>query len=462
MLQITLATVALVSFASIEDANPIPWPAIEKVANEFLLAESFPSLVLGIAIGDRVEYRTFGRLTLAPDAKAPTVDTLYEIGSISKTFTGVLFADAVIRGELAIDAKLADHVPEGTTVPDEEETAITLAMLSNHSSALPRMPGNFTPRDGSNPYADYDTKKLYDALALVTLNRNPGTRYEYSNFAVGLLGQILVDECGATNYETLLRDRLLAPLGFRDTFIALDAAQLERLAPGHTADLEPASRWDFLALAPAGAIRASIQDLLKWGQAQYAGEESPLAKAIALSHQVSFEDPTNQTKVGLGWHISPVGALWHTGQTGGYHSYLGISKEQRTAVAGIANAGTGDVDKVADYALALCLGKNPAAPVVTKPVAVSEKELDALAGTFRLQGPVIFTIVVEKEGLKRPKGLWAQLTGQPSVRVYPESATRFRYRVVDAALSFEVENGVAKAVTLHQNGRDQRCERINP
>lgn len=462
MLQITFATVALVSFASIEDSSPIPWPAIEKVANAFLQAESFPSLALGIAIGDRVEYRTFGRLTLAPDAKTPTVDTLYEIGSISKTYTGVLFADAVTRGVFALDAGLADHVPEGTVVPDEEETAITLAMLSNHSSALPRMPGNFMPRDGSNPYADYDAKRLYDALSLVTLNRNPGTRYEYSNYAVGLLGQILVDECGATSYEALLRDRLLAPLEFRDTFITLDAKQIDRLAPGHTADLEPTSRWDFLALAPAGAIRASIQDLLKWGRVQYASDESPLGKAITLSHQLSFEDTTSHTKVGLGWHISPIGVLWHNGQTGGYHSYLGIAKEQRIAVAGLGNAGTGDVDKVADYALALCMGKTPAEPVVTQPVEVSEKELDALAGTFRLQGPVIFTIVVEKDGLKRPKGLWAQLTGQPSVRVYPESATRFRYRVVDAALSFEVENGLAKAVTLHQNGRDQRCERINP
>lgn len=457
ILAVTLA------FVSEPASTTIPWPAIENLANDLIAADAFPSLVIGVAIGDHVEYRTFGKLSTAPDAPAPTLETLYEIGSISKTFTAVLLADAVKRGELTLDAQLADVVPEGVEVPDEEDVPITLTMLANHSSALPRMPGNFMPRDASNPYADYDSKRLYDGLALVSLNRTPGKTYEYSNYAIGLLGQILVDRTKAADFETLLRERLLSPLGLSNSFIALDTANASRLAPGHTADLQPASRWDFLALAPAGAIRADIRDLLQWGRAQYATDEaSPLFAAIELSHAPTFGDAEKKIQVALGWHLSPSGALWHTGQTGGYHGYLGVVKEKKVAVAALANAGTGEVDKVADYALSLCIGKEQPAPQVWRPVEVKESDLDGLVGEFRLQGPVIFTIEVEKEGVKRPKGLWARLSGQPWARVYPESATKFRYRIVDASLSFELEDGKAKALTLHQFGKDQRCERINP
>jgi D-alanyl-D-alanine-carboxypeptidase/D-alanyl-D-alanine-endopeptidase len=445
------------------DPPKIPWPSIEALADELLAAEAFPSLVIGVAIGDHLEYRTFGRLTTASAAPAPTLDTLYEIGSITKTFTGVLFADAVKRGDLSLETKLADVVPEGVAVPDEDDVPITLAMLANHSSALPRMPGNFMPRDATNPYADYDAMRLYDALALVSLNRTPGRTYEYSNYAIGLLGQILVDRARAQDFEALLREKILSPLALSNSFVALDESGLARLAPGHTADLEPASRWDFLALAPAGAIRSTIVDLLAWGRAQYALDpESPLAGAVELAQVPTFEDAEKKTKVALGWHVSPSGALWHTGQTGGYHGYLGVVKERKVAVAALANAGTGEVDKIADYALSLCIGKQQPAPQVWRPIEVKESDLDALVGEFRLQGPVIFTIEVEKEGAKRPKGLWARLSGQPWARVYPESPTRFRYRIVDAALTFELEDGKAKTLILHQFGKDQRCERISP
>jgi serine-type D-Ala-D-Ala carboxypeptidase/endopeptidase len=444
-----------------DPATPeIPWTDIESVARTYIETEHFPSIVLGIAIGDRVEYRCFGHLTLDPGSNQPTTKTLYEIGSITKTLTGLLLADSVVRGEVTLETELRAVLPADVPVPDDEEPAINLGHLATHSSALPRMPGNFAPRNPQNPYADFDVDRLHDALPLATLTRAPGSLYEYSNLGMGLLGHVLVLRTSATDYESLLAKRILSPLALEDTHITLNAKERARLAPPYDTDLALNSNWDLNALVGAGGVRMTIEDLVKWGRAQLTTEDSKLAEAIRLSHQVQFEDAKNKVKMGLGWHISPIDALWHTGQTGGYHAYLAVMREPKVVVAAMANASSGEVDKVAEYTFTRVLGRTPPKIDPFRPVALELAALEPLVGKYQLAPLMQFAIEIERDGKKRPKGLWAQLTGQPAARVYPESATRFRYRIVDAALTFELKDGSATAVTLHQFDKDQRAPRV--
>src|ERR1700682_2711867 len=111
-------------------------------------------------------------------------DTFFEIGSITKVFTSLLLADMVERGELMLDS---------TSSPERESSFAQRKTdhPARHFHArvgLRRMPSNFHPADDDNPFADYDTAKLYEFLSGYTLTRDIGQKYEYSNLAFGLLG----------------------------------------------------------------------------------------------------------------------------------------------------------------------------------------------------------------------------------------------------------------------------------
>jgi CubicO group peptidase (beta-lactamase class C family) len=80
---------------------------------------------------------------------------VFEIASVTKVFTGILLAQAVLSGEVKLDDPISMYLPEGVTAPEYEGKSITLLDLATHTSGLPRMPDNFHPKDPSNPYADY-------------------------------------------------------------------------------------------------------------------------------------------------------------------------------------------------------------------------------------------------------------------------------------------------------------------
>src|SRR5580704_13650102 len=159
--------------------------------------------------------------SLAKDDSRPlNGDTIFEIGSITKVFTSLLLADAVERHEVALSDPIAKYLPPQVKVPERGGRTITLQDLSTHTSALPRLPANFSPKDPSNPYADYSVEQLYQFLSGYTLTRDIGSQYEYSNLGGGLLGHALARRAGV-DYETLVRRRITGPLGMHDTVIAL-------------------------------------------------------------------------------------------------------------------------------------------------------------------------------------------------------------------------------------------------
>src|SRR5688572_23142555 len=146
-------------------------------------------------------------------------DTVFEIGSITKVFTSLLLADAAQRGELALTDPVAKYLPATVKVP-ERGRAITLQDLATHTSGLPRLPTNFQPKDGTNPYADYSVEQMYAFLSGHELAREVGALYDYSNFGAGLLGHALSRRAGL-DYEALVRARITNPLGMKSTSIAL-------------------------------------------------------------------------------------------------------------------------------------------------------------------------------------------------------------------------------------------------
>jgi CubicO group peptidase (beta-lactamase class C family) len=388
-------------------------------------------------------------------------DTVYEIGSITKVFTSLLLADAVQRGEVALTDPVAKFLPAKVKVPERGGRAITLQDLSTHTSGLPRMPSNFSPKDPANPYADYSFENLYTFLSGYQLPRDVGSEYEYSNLGGGLLGHTLTLATRSTDYETMVAKRVAAPLGMTNTAITLSPAMKSRLAAGHGPTLQPVANWDLTALAGAGALRSTTNDLLTFLAANLGYVKTPLAPAMADMLKVRRPTPTPNLAVALGWHVLTTNGreiVWHNGGTAGYRTFIGFDQKARVGVVVLSNTGTpAGPDDIGRHLLdtALPLLAPQAAPKTRTEIAVDPQVLEKYVGRYQLAPAAIITMT--RDGGR----LFTQLTGQLRFEVFPESEKEFFLKVVDAQLTFETDAaGKVVAVVLHQNGVDQRAKRI--
>jgi CubicO group peptidase (beta-lactamase class C family) len=221
---------------------------------------SVVGMSVGVAHGDTVLLKGYGRVEHDRDVK-PNADSVYEIGSISKVFTGVLLAILVGDGVVRLDQPVQDLLPDSVTVPAFDGRRITLLDLTTHTAALPRMPTNFAPRDFTNPYADYSVERMYAFVSAWKLPYAPGTKYLYSNLGAGFLGHALARRA-KKSYEDLLVARIAEPLGMKSTRITLTDEMRRRLAAPHDGSLRPGHMWDIPTLAGAGGIRSTARDML--------------------------------------------------------------------------------------------------------------------------------------------------------------------------------------------------------
>ena len=402
------------------------------------------SVVVGIIDEKGTRFTSLGKVSQAPDARNVDENTVFEIGSATKVFTGTLLAEAVRRGEVKLDDPISKYLPATVKMPTRNGVEITLLDLATHTSGLPRLPANFSPKNNQNPYADYTIEQMYDFLSKFELPRGGApAKYEYSNFGMGLLGHILSLRA-KMNFEDLVKTRILQPLKMNDTTITLSAAQKARTAQGFDINGEENSLWDFPTLAGAGALRSTAKDMAKFIQANIGLEKSNLTEIFSAAHKPQ-RDAVAQMKIGLAWNIIQkpnTEIIWHNGGTGGFRSFIGFTKAQRRGVVVLSNQ-TESVDDIGMNNLDSTVPLRKIKPFV----AVSEKLLDEYAGEYELAPGFVFTIW--RKGAK----LYAQLTGQPGVPVFAESDNKFYYKVVSARLTFNRGAGEKiESLTLSQNG----------
>jgi CubicO group peptidase (beta-lactamase class C family) len=444
---------------------------VDRIVQPLLDNEEFAGLIVGILDGDRRIVRSYGRLR--DDADEPPDDrTIFEIGSVTKTFTGLLLAEFVRRGRCRLDDPVALHLPDDVGPVRSGGRDVRLVDLATHASGLPRLPSNLQPKDPGNPYADYDEERLFDYLrgrkglgvlvgAAELFQVNPAMRstehgkYSYSNLAVGLLGHVLA-RINGSSYESLLRSFVAEPLHMADTWCSLDESRRPRLAPGR-ADGDPTPNWGFDALAGAGAVLSTMRDLLQYARAQFDGEAGPLADAVRRTHQPVL-DADSETSVGLGWHVlKQTQWIAHDGMTGGYAASVYVDPRGRRAVVVLGNQATAQIPRLGLALHRLCVGRD-VPPLPTKPIlAVPEDQLRAYEGVYEIAPGARYAFRVHNGRLR------AQLTGQREFRLYAESPDRFYYRIVDATVVFDRDpEGRVRGLTLLQEGRKIRAKRLDP
>lgn len=431
---------------------PVTADSLQRLVGGRVHASLTPGLIVGVINPDGS--RAIAAAGFARPGVPVDENTVFEIGSITKAFTGVLLAEMVARGEVRFDQPVAELLPPGTRVPSRNGKQITLLHLSMQTSGLPRLPDNLKPANMENPYADYTVAQLHDFLARHELRRDPGEQYEYSNLGVGLLGHALALRAGMS-YEALLRERVLGPLGMTSTAVVLTPAMQRVVAYGYTADGDTTSLWDLPTLAGAGALRSSMADMMRFLAANLNPPETPMGRAIAASHEHRFRSNA-ALSLGLNWHrlVSRGDTLiFHNGGTGGFRTMLAWNPKTRAGVVLLGNAAADNEDIVRHLLIGAPLATVAARPEVSLPA----EALASYIGRYELAPTFAITITHENGRLH------AQATDQPKFRIYAEAKDRFFYKVVDAQLVFDRDSsGVVTGVTLLQHGRRMPGRKLPP
>jgi CubicO group peptidase (beta-lactamase class C family) len=406
----------------------------------------------GVAVGVVTRDNQRRVITYGPNVGVAPFDgnTVFEIGSITKTFTAAILADMVRKGQVSLTDPVQKYLPPSQTVPSRNGKTITLLDLATQSSGLPRMPDNMTAKDNDNPYADYTVAEMYAFLAKYALRRDPGAQYEYSNLGVGLLGHVLALRAGKS-YEATVTDRVLSPLGMTDTRVALTADMKRRMAPGHTDTGKPIGNWDLPTLAGAGALRSTVNDMLTYIRANADSLSKPLGATLAMTHAERHAGPSASTTLGLAWHRTklPSGRLlvWHNGGTGGYRSFTGYDEVTGVGVVVLTNT-SNSVDEIGMHLLDPSVPL-PSIPKARKEIALPVATLERYVGVYDL-APT-FSLTVTREGTR----LFTQATGQSKFEIFAEAEDEFFVKVLDAQLSFTKDaNGAVVGIVLHQNGQN--------
>jgi CubicO group peptidase (beta-lactamase class C family) len=276
---------------------------------------------------------TRGNATVA-SVNAP-LEVDYEIGSVSKGITGLLYADAVARDEVSADATLGELL----AVPSGEVASVRLGSLATHTSGLPRLPDAAEPlkrsialwRHGTNPYGE-TLDELLEQTRDVKLS---DPRPRYSNFGFELLGHAVARAAGMT-YAELVRTRLTGPLGMASTYVPSSPSELRSTAlAGRSRSGRSREPWTGEAIGPAGGIRSTIGDLSILVAALLDGSAPGIA---ALDPVIDFAP---RTRIGAAWitiDLKGTPITWHNGGTGGFRSWLGLDRRAKAGVVVLSAA----------------------------------------------------------------------------------------------------------------------------
>ncbi|MEZ4955433.1 MAG: serine hydrolase domain-containing protein [Saprospiraceae bacterium] len=287
-------------------------------------------------------------------------DAIFEIGSITKTFTASLIMQAVGKGVMSLDDPLQKYLPVQMAKDNYEGHFITLQHLLMHTSGLESIPasGNlpylkakiFSPK---NPHQYFKAKHYYKYLKKFKLDYIPGKIWDYNNSAYGLLGQITADQ-NKTTWEKITQENLFDPLSMTDSYFTINKKNEVRFVQGISAKGKKAKAWEMDFINPAGVIKSTLNDMLKYAAAQLNPPTKELAFLQAAHDPMSYEIKMPEGKLwdgnsmGLGWwhNLEQEGKtfIWHGGASGGYTAFIGFSKEKNRAVVVLSNISSSHPD----------------------------------------------------------------------------------------------------------------------
>lgn len=339
-----------------------PDTAANRLGASYLNTRHLTGLSIGLYDNGKTYFYNFGT-TESGVQHLPARTTIYEIGSISKTFTSLLLAHAVLEKKVQLTDDIRQYLPGSYPNLNYHGQPIRLVQLVNTTSGLPdNLPDKPEIFRNANPdstaylfnqlHQQYTQRDFYADLGHVTLTRAPGARPAHSNVAAELLGYIL-EKVYHTSYAELVQRYITGPLRMASTTTAVPTSQLPRLAKGHN---KLGQAVPYLALADlqaAGGLHASPADLLSYLQAQLA-ETDP---AVRLSHRLTYGQPSTSA-IGFNWVITQTAdskrTFSHSGGTYGFASYSVFYPALHRGMVLLTNSNDGEAEaSLSDLAAAI-------------------------------------------------------------------------------------------------------------
>jgi CubicO group peptidase (beta-lactamase class C family) len=433
-------------------ASLFPSDADLQVMLNYLVEDgATPGIILGILEPDG-STRILSAGSAGEGTPALGSKTVFEIGSINKTFTGTLLADMVARGEVQLDDPVQKYMPEGVRVPSRNGRQITLLDLATHRSGLPRLPNNFVPADSGNPYAQYSVQTVYDFLNGHELRRDIGAEFEYSNLGVGLLG-IALGRAADTSVKELIHERIVEPLGMRMTGYEREGEIAAWLAKGRHPSGRQAPYWDASeAIAGAGGLRSNVEDMLLYLRAQLSPPDNALGRAIRQAQQVRHTFPTGQA-IGLNWSVRTADGrtiISHGGGTGGFNTLIAFDPERRTGVVMLTNTGDFDDDLAMDF-------MRDGTPQSRPEARVARDVLARYPGTYEVAPGRPMIVRLEDDGT-----MTLRAGGNVRFRMHAESDSTFYLKRAPWRVRFTRDgSGAVAGLVLDVEGTEQTARRVS-
>ncbi|MDB6094902.1 MAG: serine hydrolase [Verrucomicrobia bacterium] len=398
---------------------------------------------------DGVEFFSAGKYS-AKDPRPITPDTQFEIGSVTKVFTALLFAESERMGRVHRDDAAAEYLLPAGDPAQSALAKITLLSLATHSAGLPKVASDFPllALVGGNPYARITRADLVESLRIDGPGARAGHQTAYSNFGVALLGEAVATAWGVS-YESALRTHVLDPLGMKATVLGLPGrAASPELAPPHRHG-RPSSNWESDGYAPCGAVRSSAREMAKLLQACLGDEHAPLHASLVRSTTRQRDLTDLPAAIGYNWILSGTASrpvIWHNGATGGYHSWLGFTRvDGGTGVVVLTNHDV-SVDQLGSGMLGM-----PRMVFHPSPVKYGAD----YEGRYQVS-PHVFVEVTAEQG-----GLMARVTAQPPRPLRELGPDDFVILGQPAELEFERDrSGKIVGLVRHQGHHDQRAARV--
>lgn len=325
-----------------------------RESQKYMRQEPIVGMVVAVMNGDEELVIGLGRRDLSTDLP-PDGDTVFELASLTKLFTGTLLAYEIRMGNLALTNLVVDHLPEGITMPESISKSLTFGHLVTHTSGFPGRGDNlksktglFSMIRGSNPYRGYTQEDFWEDVPSVQLKSSPGEKFRYSNFGTSLFGTILANQAGTT-YEDRVRERIWKPLGMNDTAVVPSPDQASRRAGGYRSVISmgrlllgfAAEPWLVPdVLAPEGGMLSTANDMLKFLKANANLDHPDLGPAMKLA-QAHLYQWTDYYSLGINWFRMKFDGsilVQHEGRSTGQRSFIGIIEGQPIGIVILSNS----------------------------------------------------------------------------------------------------------------------------
>jgi CubicO group peptidase (beta-lactamase class C family) len=339
MTRILLLVGALVSTAGFAGAAEISDKELLEHIHDQMNAGRYVGLIIGTIEDGDTTIQSFGE-TEKGNGKKPTVDTLFEISSVAKTFVTTILADMISKKQLRLSDPFNGFTPPDTRLADFEGTEVTLEHLATHYAGLPYAPEDYEAVTEINPYESYTEEDLWKSVRAFEPVQEPGEKYGYSAFGYGLLAKALEAQ-GKAPFFDLVRKHITEPLSMKDTVGRPGEGQVERLAVGYDPHGRVAPPLNQGALEGAGSMYSTLNDLLLYLRAHMGITKGELPDAMRMTHEVRGKNGL----AALAWRRTEGHEdRSQYGTANGYRAFVGFLADGSKGVVVLSNTKEGTVE----------------------------------------------------------------------------------------------------------------------